>query len=205
MRGIEDNLSALKQLILDKTQGTPFFMEEIVQELFEQGVLVRTKVGAVRRDRPSEETLRIPPTVQAVLAARIDRLTSDEKALLQQLAVIGRQFPLSLVRQVIAQPEAGLYRLLASLQHKEFLYEQPAFPESEYIFKHALTQDVAYNSVLIERRKALHEHTAQIIEQIYKDKIEEYYGELAHHYSHSGNTQKAIDYLVQMLALWIHS
>ena len=114
-------------------------MEEIVQDLFEQGVLVRTEVGAVRRDRPSVETLQIPSTVQAILAARIDRLAPDEKALLQQLSVIGREFPLSLIRQVLTQPEADLYRLLASLQRKEFLYEQPAFPEVEYIFKHAPT------------------------------------------------------------------
>jgi predicted ATPase/class 3 adenylate cyclase len=187
--------SPLHQLILEKAQGTPFFMEEIVQDLFEQGVLVRTEVGAVRRDRPSAETLHIPTTVQGVLAARIDRLTPEEKALLQQLAVIGREFPLSLVKHVIAQPEADLYRLLASLQRKEFLYEQPAFPEVEYFFKHALTQEVAYNSVLIERRKALHEHTAQAIEQLFHDHLEEHYDELAHHYRRSANTVKAAEYL----------
>jgi predicted ATPase len=99
-----------------------------------------------------------------VLAARIDRLAPEEKTLLQQLAVIGREFPLSLVRQVVMQSEEELYRLLSSLQHKEFLYEQPAFPEPEYLFKHALTQEVAYGTVLQERRKALHEQTAQAIE-----------------------------------------
>lgn len=133
--------------------------------------------------------------MQGVLAARIDRLAPDEKALLQQLAVIGREFPLSLVKHVIAQPEDDLYRLLSVLQHKEFLYEQPAFPEVEYIFKHALTQEVAYNSVLVERRKALHEQTAQAIEQLFHNQLEEHYSELAHHYSRSGNTEKAIEYL----------
>src|SRR5436190_1217717 len=98
-------------------------------------------------------SLQLPSTVQAILAARIDRLTPDEKVLLQQLSVIGREFPLSLVRQVIAEQEADLYRMLASLQHKEFLYEQPAFPDPEYVFKHALTQEVAYGTVLQERRK----------------------------------------------------
>ena len=117
----------------------------------------------------TDATLHIPTTVQGVLAARIDRLAPDEKALLQQLAVIGREFPLSLVRQVITQPEDELYRLLASLQRKEFLYEQPAFPEVEYIFKHALTQEVAYGTVLQERRKALHERTAQAMEALYRD------------------------------------
>ena len=114
---------------------------------------------------------------------------------MQQLAVIGREFPLSLVRQVITQPEDELYRLLASLQHKEFLYEQPAFPEVEYIFKHALTQEVAYNTVLQERRKALHERTAQAIEALYRASLDEHYSELAHHYSRSGNTEKAVEYL----------
>ncbi len=210
-RPTEVALQQLKHIILDKTQGTPFFMEEIVQDLFEQGVLVRTEGGAVQRlvlsvpkeDRPwvgadrrvGPQSLHIPPTVQAVLAARIDRLALDEKALLQQLAVIGREFPLSLAKQVVAQPEADLYRLLGALQHKEFLYEQPALPEPDYIFKHALTQEVAYGSVLIERRKVLHEQTGQALEQLYKDNLEEHYSELAHHYRHSSNTEKAIAYL----------
>jgi len=107
--------------------------------------------------------------------------------LLQQLAIIGREFPLSLIRLALQQPEEELYRLLASLQRKEFLYEQPAFPEVEYIFKHALTQEVAYNSVLIERRKALHEQTARAIEQLYHDRLEEHYSELAYNYSRSSN------------------
>ena len=145
-----------------------------------------------RKRRP---TLHISPTVQGVLAARIDRLAADEKALLQQLAVIGREFPLSLVRQVITQPEDELYRLLSSLQRKEFLYEQPAFPEVEYIFKHALTQEVAYGTVLHERRKALHERTAQAMEALYRATLDEHYSELAHHYTRSGNTEKAVEYL----------
>ena len=187
-------LQALKQLILEKTEGTPFFMEEVVQELFEQGVLGREGVET-RQVASLPADLHIPTTVQGVLAARIDRLAPDEKALLQQLAVIGREFPLGLVRQVVPRSEDELYRVLASLQHKEFLYEQPAFPEVEYIFKHALTQEVAYNSVLHERRKVLHERTAQAIEQLFQDRLEEHYSDLAHHYSRSGDTQKAVEYL----------
>ena len=114
---------------------------------------------------------------------------------MQHLAVIGREFPLSLVRQVVTQPEEELYGLLSSLQRKEFLYEQPAFPEVEYIFKHALTQEVAYNSVLHERRKGPHERTAQAIEGLYPLSLEEHYSDLAHHYSRSGNTEKAVEYL----------
>ena len=127
--------------------------------------------GHYRLDASAHRTRISPPTVQGVLAARIDRLAAEEKALLQQLAVIGREFPLSLVRQVVSQPEEELYRLFSSLQRKEFLYEQPAFPEVEYIFKHALTQEVAYGTVLQERRKALHEHTAQAIEALYHSNL----------------------------------
>jgi class 3 adenylate cyclase/predicted ATPase len=191
--GNDASLTPVKSLILEKTEGTPFFMEEVVQTLAEEGVLSGER-GHYQLTQHAP-TLHIPPTVQGILAARIDRLASDEKALLQQLAVIGREFPVSLLRQVITQPEDERYRLLASLQRKEFLYEQPAFPEVEYIFKHALTQEVAYGTVLQERRKVLHEQTAQAMELLYASNLDEHYSELAHHYSRSGNPEKAIEYL----------
>jgi class 3 adenylate cyclase/predicted ATPase len=191
--GNDTSLTALKQLILEKTEGTPFFMEEVVQTLAEEGALVGDR-GHYRLEKTPTE-LHISPTVQGVLAARIDRLAQGEKALLQQLAVIGREFPVSLLRHVIPQPEDELYRLLASLQRKEFLYEQPAFPEVEYVFKHALTQEVAYGTVLQERRKVLHEQTAQGIEALFHEQLVEHYSELAHHYQRSGNTEKAVEYL----------
>src|SRR5262249_25713501 len=115
--------------------------------------------------------------------------------LLQTLAVIGTTFPLCLLTQVVEQPEAALCQGLSHLQAAEFLYEQPAFPDPEYTFKHALTHDVAYSSLLVERRKLLHERTAQALEALYGDRLEESYGALAHHYSHSGNTVKAVTYL----------
>jgi predicted ATPase/class 3 adenylate cyclase len=193
----------LRQFILAKTEGNPFFMEEIVQELVEQGVLVRDprrvgtahlNVGVTGRS-PLPTDLHIPTTVQAVLAARIDRLPPEEKALLQTLSVIGKEFSWSLLKHVVDKPEDAVQGWLSHLQAAEFIYEQPAFPDVEYTFKHALTQEVAYNSVLQERRKALHERTAQAIEALYHARLEDYYGELAHHYSRSGNTQKAVDYL----------
>jgi predicted ATPase len=125
----------LRQFILDKTEGNPFFMEEIVQTLREQGLLSRE----MRRSASLPTDLRLPTTVQGVLAARMDRLPPDEKALLQTLAVIGREFSSSLLKKVVEQSEAELYGQLAHLQAAEFLYEQPAFPDVEYIFKHALT------------------------------------------------------------------
>jgi class 3 adenylate cyclase/predicted ATPase len=191
--GSDTSLTSVKSLILEKTEGTPLFIEEVVQTLAEEGTLVGEQEHYRLALTPT--MLHLPPTVQGVLAARIDRLAPDEKSLLQQLSVIGREFPLSLIRHVIAQPEEALYRLLASLQRKEFLYEQPAFPESEYIFKHALTQDVAYGTVLQERRKILHERTAKAIEELYPSSLSDHYSKLAHHYSHSENTQKAVEYL----------
>jgi class 3 adenylate cyclase/predicted ATPase len=194
--------SPLRQFILERTEGNPFFMEEIVQALVEQGVLTDPRrVGSAHRDvearhaAPLPTDLHLPATVQGILTARIDRLPPDDKALLQTLAVIGKEFPLSLLKQVVSKSAANLQTQLAHLQAAEFIYEQPAFPEPEYTFKHALTQEVAYNSVLIERRKVLHERTAQAIEVLFHSRLEDHYGDLAYHYSRSGNTQKAVEHL----------
>ena len=191
--GSDASLQALKLLILEKTEGTPFFMEEVVQTLAEDGGLSGERGHYRLETAPTE--LHISPTVQGVLAARIDRLTVAEKELLQQLSVIGRQFPVSLVNAVVSQTEDELQQILASLQAKEFLYEQPAFPESEYLFKHALTQDVAYGTVLQEQRKTLHERTGKAMEGLYRTNVGDHYSELAHHYSRSDNAEKAIEYL----------
>jgi len=204
----------LKRLIIERTEGNPFFMEETVQVLIDEGALVRDG-AAVRLTRALDE-LKIPPTVQAILAARIDRLPPAEKDLLQTLAVLGKEFQLSLVRAVIglqatAEPSPTgrdasgrlsreitgevLERMLSDLQLGEFIYEQPAVGDVEYTFKHALTQEVAYNSILSDRRKLLHERTGVAIEKLYAASIDDHLSELAHHYSRSGNAPKAIEYL----------
>jgi class 3 adenylate cyclase/tetratricopeptide (TPR) repeat protein len=186
------DLIPLKRLIIEKTEGTPFFMEETVEMLLDEGALVRN--GTVKLTR-SLNQLKIPPTVQDILASRIDRLPPDEKNLLQTLAVIGMEFPFGLVQRVAAKSEDELNRMLHALQLAEFIYEQPAVGDVEYIFKHALTHDVAYNSLLMERRKALHERTANAIEELYSDRLEDHLAELAHHYGRSANVPKAVDYL----------
>jgi len=183
----------LKRLIVEKTEGNPFFMEETVQVLLDEGALVRDG-SAVRLTRPLAE-LKIPPTVQGILAARIDRLPSDAKDVLQTLAVIGREFPLSLIRAVVAKPDDELNRMLGDLQLGEFIYEQPAVGDTEYIFKHALTQEVAYNSILIERRKRLHEIIGGELETLYARSLDDHLPELAHHYGRGNNPAKAVDYL----------
>jgi predicted ATPase len=144
---------------------------------------------------PALTEIQLPLTVQGVLAARIDRLPADEKALLQTLAVLGREFPFNLLRRIVELLEEELYRLLSHLQGGEFIYEQVTFPESSYMFKHALTQEVAYNSLLPEQRRILHERTAHAIEDLFHDWLEEHYSELAHHFRRSGNTAKAVVYL----------
>src|SRR5271167_2099775 len=169
-------------------------MEETVEVLLDDGALVRN--GRVKLVKPLSE-LKIPPTVQGILAARMDRLPADAKELLQTLAVTGREFPLSLIHAVVAKSDEELNRLLNDLQLGEFIYEQPATGGIEYIFKHALTQEVAYNSVLMERRRQLHERTAAALETLYASSIEEHLAELAHHYGRSSNLDKAVEYLMR--------
>jgi predicted ATPase/class 3 adenylate cyclase len=184
-------LAPLKRIIIDKTDGNPLFMEEIFQALLEDGSLKRN--GSLKLVRPVEQ-LRLPPTVQGILAARIDRLRPEEKELLQTLAVIGSEFPLSLVRQVAQLQPDQLDGLLSKLQTAEFIYEQPAEGDVEYRFKHALTRQVADESLLSQRRKLLHERTARAIEELYSERLEDHYGELARHYLLSNDAAKAIRY-----------
>jgi predicted ATPase len=187
------DLEPLKRLIIEKTEGNPFFMEETVQALLDEGALVR-EGAMVKLTRPVSE-LKIPPTVQGILAARIDRLAADTKELLQTLSVIGREFPMSLIRAVVPKSDDELNRLLGGLQIGEFIYEQPAVGDTEYIFKHALTQEVSHNSVLLERRKQLHERIGGAIETVFAANLEDHLAELAHHYSRSANRAKALEFL----------
>ena len=187
------DVAALKRVIIERTEGNPFFMEETVQVLLDEGALERDAT-TVRLTRQLGD-LKIPPTVQGILAARIDRLPPDAKELLQTLAVIGREFPLSLIRAVVPKSDDELTRMLDDLQLGEFLYEQPAVGDAEYTFKHALTQEVAYNSVLIERRKHLHERIGAALETLYASSLDDHLAELAHHYGRGNNPGKAVDYL----------
>jgi class 3 adenylate cyclase len=193
--GSDASLQSLKRLIIDKTQGNPFFMEEIVRALVEQGVLVRN--GATRLTRPLTE-IQVPPTVHDILASRIDALPPPQKDLLQTLAVIGKAFPLNLIKHMTASTDDRLEPMLKGLLVGEFIYEQPALGEAEYTFKHALTQEVAYSSILMERRRLLHERTGEAIEALFKDRIDDHLAELAHHYSRTANTRKAVEYLFRV-------
>jgi class 3 adenylate cyclase len=186
------DLLPLKRQIIDRTGGNPFFIEEMVQALFEQGILAQN--GAVKLARPLAQA-HLPVTVQGVLAARIDRLQPSDRDLLHTLAVLGREFPLGLVQHVAAGPTDELERGLLRLQAGEFIHEQPVSGDVEFVFKHALTQEVAYNSILVERRKILHERIAHAIESLFPHRLDDHLSELARHYSQSGDASKAAHFL----------
>jgi tetratricopeptide (TPR) repeat protein len=192
MIGDGSALAPLKTTIIERTQGNPFFMEEMVQVLFDDGVLVRD--GEVSIAKPLT-SIAIPSTVKGILAARIDKLAPADKDLLQSLAVIGKEFPIGLVRRVVGKTDDELAPMLSNLQASEFIYEQPAFPENEYTFKHALTQEVAYDSVLMQRRRVIHERAATALEEMFASTLDDHVAELAHHYGRSANATKAIEYL----------
>jgi class 3 adenylate cyclase/tetratricopeptide (TPR) repeat protein len=194
MLGNDPSVAPLRKLILDKSDATPFFIEEMVQTLFEEGVLIRN--GVVRATRSITE-IHLPATVNAVLAARIDRLAANEKELLQTLAVIGDEFALRLVREMVKIPSDALDSMLTRLQEAEFIYEQPAKDDIQYHFKHELTRDVTYGSILTERRRLLHERAGGAIETLYHDSGKEHLAELARHYAGSGNRMKAVEYLTR--------
>jgi tetratricopeptide (TPR) repeat protein len=164
----------------------------MVQALFDQGVLRRD--GAVKVVRPLSQP-RLPPTVQGVLASRIDQLSAAQKELLQTLAVIGRESQFSLIEQVVGTERATLERTLGELRATEFIYEQPGLADVEYVFKHALTQEVAYGSLLLELRQAKHDRVAKAIEALYEGGLEQHVAELARHYRHTNNIEKAVHYL----------
>ena len=162
--GDDPSLAPLTRLLSARTGGNPFFLEESVRTLVETQVLVGEH-GAYRLTQPLD-SLQVPATVQAVLAARIDRLSPEEKRLLQTAAVIGTEVPFPLLQAIAALPEDELHRGLARLQAAEFLYETSLFPEPAYTFKHALTHEVAYGSLLQERRRTLHAGIVEASERL---------------------------------------
>ena len=168
--GTDAALAPLTQLLIARTQGNPFFLEESVRTLVETGVLVGER-GAYRLAQPLD-TLQVPATVQALLAARIDRLPPEDKRLLQTAAVIGTEVPWPLLQAIADTPEEALYRSLTHLQAAEFLYETSLFPDRAYTFKHALTHEVAYGSLLHERRRVLHARLVEALEALAADRLD---------------------------------
>jgi tetratricopeptide (TPR) repeat protein len=193
--GDDTSLAPLKQLLIGRTEGNPFFLEESVHTLVETGGLIGAP-GAYRLVKPLDN-LQVPATVQAVLAARIDRLPSEEKRLLQTAAVIGNEVLFPLLQAIAEVPEENLHRGLSRLQAAEFLYETRLFPEHEYTFKHALTHEVAYGSLLQERRRALHARIVEALERLAGDRLTEQVERLAHHALRGEVWDKALAYCRQ--------
>ena len=193
--GDDPSLAPLKPLLIARTEGNPFFLEESVRALVETEVLVGER-GAYRLAH-ALQSLQVPATVQAVLAARIDRLPPEAKRLLQTAAVIGTEVPLPLLQAIAEVPEESLQRSLAQLQATEFLYETRLFPEHEYTFKHALTHEVAYGSLLLERRRVLHARIVEALEALAGDRVAEQVERLAHHALRGEVWDKALAYCRQ--------
>jgi class 3 adenylate cyclase/tetratricopeptide (TPR) repeat protein len=177
--GEDPTLKPVKRVLIERTDGNPFFLEESVRTLVETEVLVGER-GAYRMAR-TPAAWHIPATAQAVLAARIDRLSPEDKRLLQAASVIGKDVPYALLQAIAEGPEDELRRGLSHLLAAEFLYETSLFPNLEYTFKHALTHEVAYGSVLRERRRALHARIVDAIETLYAERLAEHIERLAHH------------------------
>jgi DNA-binding winged helix-turn-helix (wHTH) protein len=190
--GQDSSLAPLKQRLLVRTQGNPFFVEESVQSLIETGGVVG-EPGAYRPGT-SSQTLQVPATVQAVLAARIDRLPAEARHLLQTAAVIGTEVPLSLLQAVAELDEERLHRGLAQLQAAEFLYETWRLPERAYTFKHGLTQEVAYGSLVQGRRRALHARIVEAPEALAGDRLDDLVELLAQHALRGEVWDKALIY-----------
>lgn len=191
---VPDFPEGVRKMILEKAEGNPFFVEEVIRGMIDSGVLVRQD-GRWRATARIFD-VEIPDTVQGVILARIDRLEGEVRQVLQRAAVIGRSF-LYRVLVYIAEAEQELDRHLSTLQRRELIREQARLPELEYIFKHVLTQEVAYSTLLHERRKEFHRKVGEAIENLFPGRLEEFYGLLAHHYTQAEDPEKALEYLIK--------
>ncbi len=193
--GTTVGLEALERFLIERAQGNPLFLEECVRSLAETGVLAGER-GAYRLAREVSD-VQVPATVQPILAARIDRLTPEDKRLLQTAAVIGKDVPFGLLQAIADLSEEKLRLGLARLGAAEFLYERSLFPDLEYSFRHSLTHEVAYGSLLGERRRTLHARVVEAIEALHPDRVAEQVHRLAHHAFHGELWERAVAYLRQ--------
>ena len=193
--GNEPALEAVGRLLLQRTGGNPFFFEESVRSLVETGVLQGAR-GAYRLLKEIGE-VEVPATVHAILAARIDRLPAEQKQLLQTAAVIGIDVPYALLLEIGGLPAEELRTVLNELQAAELVYESSLYPDLQYAFKHVLTHQVAYGSLLHQRRRALHVQILEAIKRVYAERIAEPVESLAHHALRGEVWEQAVQYLRQ--------
>ncbi len=185
--------SDLEELILEKTEGVPFFIEEFIKSLTDLNIIEKND-NQYRLAKDIKE-VAIPSTIQDVTMARVDTLPGAAKEVLQAGSVIEREFSYELIKKVSDLGEQKLLSHLSVLKDSELLYERGIFPQSTYIFKHALTQEVVYNSLLLKSRNQIHEKIGRAIEELYTERLEEFYEMLAYHYSKSEDPEKAYHYL----------
>ena len=193
--GSNPSLQGLKNFLADRASGNPFFVEEIVRTLIDTGVIggERGNFHLVR----AISSVDVPPSVQAVLAARVDRLSSAEKRLLQEAAVIGQDVPFNLLQEICGLSDEQLQYLLDKLQSADFIYTSQLFPDLQYTFKHSLICDVAYGEVLREHRRAIHADVVDAMERLYADRLAEQVERLAYHSLRGELKEKAVHYLRQ--------
>jgi class 3 adenylate cyclase/tetratricopeptide (TPR) repeat protein len=189
--GAEEFPEELKTALTEKAEGVPLFVEEVTKTLLDLGFL-RRENGRYRMAKALGE-MTIPETIQGIIMARLDRLGEDGKRAVQLASVIGRQFMARLLER-IAGLTGKLEGVLGELKALEIIYEEGMLPEPAYIFKHAVIQDVAYNSLLLQKRKELHRAVGQAIEELYRDRLTEHHAELAHHFTLGEHWSKAMEY-----------
>ena len=188
-----DNLpESVKEMILQRSEGNPFFIEEVIRSLIDRDLIYREDERWKARQEIVE--LDVPDTIQNVILARVDRLKAEAKYVLQCASVIGRLFKYRLLEH-LARQERNLDQYLSEFEERDLVYEERTIPELEYAFKHALTQETTYQGIIERRRQEFHHQVAQGIEMLYHERIEEYYEELAHHYAKSPDKSKALEYL----------
>jgi len=190
--GTEDLETALEEVILEKTEGIPFFVEEFIKSLKDLGFIERK--NHTYRISKELQTIRIPSTIQDIIMARVDALPEGAKELLQVGSLIEREFGYRLIKAAMHLPEEELLRRLSVLKDAELLYERGLFPDSTFVFKHALTREVVYDTLLERKKKDLHIDIGRAIEEVYKDNLEEMYSALAEHFEEGGDYEKAAQY-----------
>jgi predicted ATPase len=190
--GTENIDGDLEELILDKSEGVPFFIEEFIKSLKDLKIIERT--DSTYHLAKDLQEVKIPSTIQDVIMARVDALPEGAKELLQSGSVIEREFNYEVIRQVSGLSEQELLSRLSVLKDSELLFERGIYPETNFIFKHALTQEVVYDSILARKKKELHNKIGKAIEHLYKDNLHEHYGVLAEHFIISENFEKGADY-----------
>jgi tetratricopeptide (TPR) repeat protein len=184
----------LRRFVQEKVEGNPFYLEEMINALIDSGTLTRDH-GTWKLTRSIVKS-EIPSTIQGVISARLDRLEKEMKQILQEASVIGRAFLYNIIRE-ITQLREQLDRCLSGLERLDLIRMKSLEPEMEYIFKHALTQEVVYNGLLKKERREIHERTALVMEKLFRDRLSEFFETLAFHFTQGQSAHKAVDYLMK--------